>query len=370
MRLVFVNSSRIWGGNEKWTCEAASGLAARGHEVVLVGQSELMAGKAACYGLSFDRLRLRGDGDLLGVLRLRGRFKRIDPDAVILTKSKEYWLGGLAARLAGVDRICFRIGIDRPVQRNVKYRLLFGRICDTFIVNAASVKAKLLEAPFISEDRVAVIRNGVAADGPSPTYGNPDPGFLRAIGAPEGAAVVGATGRLAKQKGFDVLLEAFDRVRRDCPQAFLVIAGEGHERADLARRIKRLGLAGCVSMPGFVEDMNSFYSALSLFALPSRFEGMPNVLLEAMAAGLPVVASDVSGVGELVEDGITGCLVPAENSGRLAEVISDLLGSKERRKALGARARETVKAEFSVERMVGQLEALLASGGGSGSGTP
>lgn len=308
--------------------------------------------------MPFSRLRLRGDGDIVGVLRLSRRFKRFAPDAVILTKSKEYWLGGLAAKLAGAPRICFRLGIDRPVQRNPKYRLTYGRICDTFIVNANSVKDTLLEAPFISEDRIAVIRNGVVVDEAGPTA--PPPKFLRSLGVPNGAKVIGAMGRLAKQKGFDVLLEAFASIKGEFPEAFLVIAGDGYERGDLESRMDRLGLTGRVSLPGFVEDRSSFYSAISLFALPSRFEGMPNVLLEAMAAGLPSVSSDVSGVGELIEDGVTGRLVPAEDSSRLAAAISELLRDEALMASMGARAKQTVKSEFSVDRMVDALEGLLS----------
>jgi glycosyltransferase involved in cell wall biosynthesis len=363
MRVVFVNSSRIWGGNEKWTCEAASGLRGRGHDVLLIGQSPLMAERAKAYGVDFHNLRLRGDGDLVGVVRLSGRFKRFRPDAAILTKSKEYWLGGLAAKLAGVDRVCFRIGIDRRVQRNIKYRLLFGRICDTFIVNAGSVRDTLLEAPFVRAESIAVVRNGVASDGrPVARRAGPDESFLRSIGVPAGAAVIGATGRLAKQKGFDVLLEAFGEVRRRLPEAFLVIAGEGHERHDLTNAARRLGLSDCVSLPGFVDDMRAFYESITLFALPSRFEGMPNVLLEAMAAGVPVVATRVSGVGELVSDGDTGLLVPPENGPSLAEAIARLLGDERLRRGMADRARRKVQTEYSMDRMLDDLEAVLSRG--------
>jgi glycosyltransferase involved in cell wall biosynthesis len=363
MRLVFVNSSRIWGGNEKWTCEAAAGLGRRGHDVLLIGGSPLMAKRAKAYGIDFHNLRLRGDGDLVGVLRLSRRFRGFGPDAVILTKSKEYWLGGLAAKLARVRRVCFRIGIDRRVQRNIKYRLLFGRICDTFIVNAGSVRDTLLEAPFIDAESVAVVRNGVDSDGrPGGRGAGPDERLLRSIGVPPGAVVVGATGRLAKQKGFDVLLAAFAQVRRQCPEAFLVIAGEGHERRSLTDEIRRLGLSGSVSLPGFVENMTGFYDSLSLFCLPSRFEGMPNVLLEAMAAGVPLVATRVSGVGELVAEGETGLLVPPEDASGLAEAIVELLSDESLRSGLADRARRMVEAEYSMDRMLDDLEAVLAGG--------
>lgn len=390
MRIVFVNSSRIWGGNEKWTCEAASGLAARGHDVLLVGQSDLMADRASSFGIDFRHLRLRGDGDLLGIVRLSRIFRRFRPGAVILTKSKEYWLGGIAAKLAGVERICFRLGIDRPVQRNTKYRLLFGNICDTFIVNAESVKRILLDAPFIGEDKIAIVKNGVSLDGTraaaassnetvstedngvspngvsgarsaqSPACG-PESGA--GIGMPPGPRVIGATGRLAKQKGFDILIRAFGAVRDRFPDAYLVIAGEGHERKSLTELIGRLGLSDSVSLPGFVNDIDAFYRSLTIFALPSRFEGMPNALLEAMAAGVPVVASQVSGVAELLVDGETGRLVQAEDVEGLAATIVDLLGDERQRSHMAERARRLVATECGMDRMLDELEGVLAGRG-------
>jgi glycosyltransferase involved in cell wall biosynthesis len=358
MRIVFINSSRIWGGNEKWTCEAAAGLGGRGHEVRLVGHSPLMARKAASYGIDYHHLRLRGDGDIRGVALLWRLFAEWRPDAVILTKLKEYWLGGIAAKLAKVNKIYFRMGIDRPVQRNLKYRLLLGKICDMFIVNAESVRETLLKAPFIRPERITVVRNGIAIDG-APKV---NPALMSSLGVPPGAAVVGGTGRLAKQKGFDVLIRAFRTVRSQCPEAFLVIAGEGHERKALSKLLRQLDLTDAVLMPGFVEDMPSFYKGLSLFALPSRFEGMPNVLLEAMASGVPVVATRVSGVVELVQDRRTGHLVKAEDPEALAARIIETLNSEDQRKALAERARRLVETQYGIDRMLDDLEKTLAAG--------
>jgi glycosyltransferase involved in cell wall biosynthesis len=314
-----------------------------------------MEQKAASYGIPFHRLRLRGDGDVRGVFLLRKLFRKFRPDAVILTKMKEYWLGGIAAKLSGVDKTYFRMGIDRPVQRNIKYKLLLGKICDMFIVNAESVRDTLLEAPFIQPERISIVKNGIATE----KAGDADPSLMSSLGVQPGSTVVGATGRLAKQKGFDVLIRAFKTIQHECPDASLVIAGEGHERPDLQRLIHGLDLSKSVLMPGFVEDMTSFYNGLALFALPSRFEGMPNVVLEAMAAGVPVVASDVSGVSELIKDRRTGHLVPAEDPEQLAARIVEVLDSEEQRKALAERALHLVETDYSVDRMLNDLEKVL-----------
>ena len=355
MKVIFVNSSRIWGGNEKWTCEAAAGLMRRGHDVLLIGGSLLMAEKASSYGVRFHRLRLRGDGDIRGIIMLRRLFGKLRPDAVILTKMKEYWLGGIAAKLAGVDKVYFRMGIDRPVKTNLKYRLLLGKICDKFIVNSESVRDTLLKAPFIRPEKIAIVKNGIATGNPAEV----NPAIMGSLGVPPDSKVVGATGRLAKQKGFDVLIKAFKDVKQKRPEAFLVIAGEGHERKDLQKLTGRLDLSSGVSMPGFVEDMPSFYSGLDLFALPSRFEGMPNVVLEAMAAEVPVVATDVSGVGDLIKDRSTGHLVPAEDPQELASRIIEMLDSKNQRIACAKRARRLIETDYDIDRMIGDLEKVL-----------
>src|SRR5439155_1465277 len=139
-----------------------------------------------------------------------------------------------------------------------------------------------------------------------------------------------AAGRLEAQKGFDLLLDAFARVRADGLGATLTILGDGPDREALAARAHRLGLGEAVRFAGFQPRPSRYFAAADLFVLSSRYEGLPNVVLEALAAGCPVVASACSdGVREVVRDGVNGLLVPPEDRDALARALGCLLGAPE-----------------------------------------
>jgi glycosyltransferase involved in cell wall biosynthesis len=159
-------------------------------------------------------------------------------------------------------------------------------------------------------------------------------------------------GRLARQKGFDILIEAFARLAHRHPCWDLVIYGEGPERRALERMRDEYGLGERVAMPGLIADPREAFRRSDLFVLPSRYEGFPNALLEAMASGLPVVASRCpSGPAEIIEDARTGLLVPPEDPSALAAAIEKLMLDEKLRFSLGAAARE-VREKYSTDRIV------------------
>lgn len=150
-------------------------------------------------------------------------------------------------------------------------------------------------------------------------------------------------GRLAPEKGFDLLLEAYARIAGSHPGWSLTILGEGPERRRLESIVRAFGLAGRVSMPGRIEDPQGQLADAHAFALPSRYEGFPNALLEAMACGLPVVAFDCpSGPAEIVTHDRSGLLVPAGDVSGFATALSRVMGSAADRVRLGRSAREVV----------------------------
>lgn len=177
-----------------------------------------------------------------------------------------------------------------------------------------------------------------------------------------------ALGRLSREKGFDLLIEAFASVACEWPEWSLEIWGEGPERSALEKLVMEAGISGRVRLPGSTQAPLSVLRAASLFVLPSRVEGFPNALLEAMAAGLPVLAADCrSGPGEIVRDGVDGLLVAPGDAAALAEGIRRLLGDSALRARLAARAPEVV-GRFALDRVVALWDATLveASRGGGG----
>jgi len=328
----------------------------------MVCRNAVMRTRCERAGLETICVRMGGNLDLVAVARLRTIFGRLAPDAVVLTKVREYWLGALAARWtargSSALRVFYRLGLRRAFRDSPKYRFLLRHCVDGIVVNSADIKAHLLEhVPKIPPDRIHVVYNGVPEGGP------PREDLRARWGIPPGTPLIGAAGRLARQKGFDFLVRTFAGVRHLRPDARLVIVGEGSERPSLETLIRKLGLADAVSLPGFCEDMASFFDALDVFVLSSREEGLANVLLEAMASGLPAVATEVSGTHEAVVHGETGYIVPFGVCGEMEARIEALLGRPDFARRMGAAGRRRILERFSLSRMGEALEAVLEAGG-------
>lgn len=168
-----------------------------------------------------------------------------------------------------------------------------------------------------------------------------------------------AMGRLSEEKGFDDLLRAFRKVKDGHPGWTLTIIGEGPQRSELELLREQLGLSGRVLLPGLVKTPEELLNQADLFVLSSRFEGFPNALCEAMACGLPVIATDCqSGPCEIIRDGENGLLVPLGDLDALAAAMESLMTDPDRRARLGSRAMEITQ-RFGVERVMGMWEDIL-----------
>jgi glycosyltransferase involved in cell wall biosynthesis len=166
--------------------------------------------------------------------------------------------------------------------------------------------------------------------------------------------VVGLVGRLGKEKGIDVFLEAAACVRSEVPFAKFIVVGDGPDRKKLQNLIDTLGIAASVSMVGRREDMPAVYRSFDIMVSSSRQEGLPMAILEAMACGLPLIATAVGEVPSVVRDGETGILVSPDDPQILASAILDLLRDSEKRRLLGSAARQLIMTEYSAERMANE----------------
>jgi GalNAc-alpha-(1->4)-GalNAc-alpha-(1->3)-diNAcBac-PP-undecaprenol alpha-1,4-N-acetyl-D-galactosaminyltransferase len=170
-------------------------------------------------------------------------------------------------------------------------------------------------------------------------------------------------GRLTRQKGFDLLIEAFSMLRPRFADWRMVILGEGPERAALGLQITRLGLSDAVCMPGVDREVDAWMSRAGLVVQPSRFEGFPNVVLEAMASGAAVVCADCpAGPSELIRDGINGRLVAMEDVPALASAMQDLMAAPQLRERLGTEARK-VRQQYNEDNIMPHWESLMRDHG-------
>jgi glycosyltransferase involved in cell wall biosynthesis len=183
-----------------------------------------------------------------------------------------------------------------------------------------------------------------------------EPAARARFGVPPDAVVLGAVGRLERQKRFDLLIAAFAEVAERYPNVRLLIAGEGSARPALERQIESLVLTDRCRLVGLQADVVCFHHALDLFVQSSEYEGTPNAVLEAMALETPIVATDVGGTSELCEDGVHGLIVSSRDKPALARAIETLIEDAGRRNALVSAARERVERDLSFERRVKALD--------------
>jgi glycosyltransferase involved in cell wall biosynthesis len=204
----------------------------------------------------------------------------------------------------------------------------------------------------IPRSKTLVLPNGV--DLPA-AASLPEQAQARAtLGLPLEGLLVASVARLNPVKRLDVLLQALALVE----EAKLVLVGDGPERGRLEALAESLGISGRVHLAGYREDVWPWLAACDVFALSSEWEGMPNAVLEAMAAGLPVVATRVGGTPDVVVEGVTGYLVPSDDPLALARALKALIRDSGLRYQMGAAGRHRVEERFSVERMVERTQAL------------
>ncbi len=235
-------------------------------------------------------------------------------------------------------------------------RNLIGRLADAFIAVSGEGRRQMLELERIPEDKVVLMPNGVPEREPG------DGARIRAesgIGAD--AMVIGSVGHLRAEKAYEVLIEAVSLLGERHPGVQALIAGEGPERGMLEEQRRRLGLDGSVHLLGARDDVPDVLAALDVAVCCSDFEGGPLSVMEYMAAGLPVVASDVGGLPELVRAGETGLLVPPRDPRALADALAGLLDDRAERRRLGDAGRELQRSVYGIDAWVGRLEALYSS---------
>lgn len=358
-RVLFVSTSTTVGGAEKTLYTLATLLDPKRHQVVgvvSVKPEGPYAGKLKQQGLHVESLNLTGTPRPADAARLAEVITRLRPDIVHAVMFKAIQLCRLAKpkvpfafKLVSSPRVHYR---TRSIWTLLLDRALKNRD-DLLIAECDASRDFLVRRLGYAPAKVRTIRNGVDLAGwPVSKVDRQKRRLELRLGA--GDVLVGAVGRLDKQKGFTWLIEAMSRLKKTDLRC--VILGEGPERPRLEAQIRGHELETRVWLYGERPDIVTWLSAFDIACLPSLWEGLPNSLLEAMALGLPVVASAVDGVPEVVENAKTGVLVPAASPAALAKALKDLGEDPARRAALGAAAHAAVMERFTVRRMMDEYQ--------------
>ena len=248
-------------------------------------------------------------------------------------------------------------GYDFGNSKRVLAYYLIGRLCTRMTVVSEDLDQYLMGVIGVPRSKLVVTPNGVDTDrfAPHPQFRTEVRGEY---GIPEGAQVVGTVGRLERVKAQGDLLRVVSELEPRWPDLHLLIVGEGSERTSLEAQISELGISERVHLPGFRPDVEKAFAAMDVFCLPSLSEGMPNALLQAMASGLPAVATEVGGNSEVIKSGVNGFLTPPGDLYELVRQVEALLRDGELASRMGAAARQQVERTFSARSFVAQHQAL------------
>lgn len=286
------------------------------------------------------------------------RFLREQKVALVQTffESSDLWVGPIAKLFAGAKLIWSRrdMGILRERKHEMAYRLM-ARLPDKVFAVSEQVRKYTVEVDRVPDERVETLYNGLDLERWS---------RLTRTAEDLHDPVIVTVGNIRHVKGHDIFLRAAAIVADKFPRARFSIAGEVLDTkfySELQNLAQELGIAQQISFAGGVTDLPEFLHDATLFVLPSRSEGFSNAIIEGMAAGLPVVATDVGGNAEAVQDGITGRIVPPENVEALASAMLEILENPDRARAMAEAGRRRVEERFTTQAMMKQLTAAYQS---------
>jgi glycosyltransferase involved in cell wall biosynthesis len=352
------------GGYELATLALARALRERGISVMVVTITR--DGLDAAGGADLIRIQVRGQHTLFSTFpRLFAVLARERSKYSIIHCSTFGYMSGLAVLAGRILRrpSLLRVATENDVRefaegRHWKYRLFFWllRRAAGVIAPSAAIRDELLRAGFSSE-RIVRFVNCVDVDRFRPATPAEKGEAKSALGLPKDRAVIGTVARLVQRKGIDVLLRAFAIVRHS-HRVHLLVLGDGPLGEELRALAHELRIEDSVSWLGFQSDPVKWFQAMEVFAFPSRLEGVPNAVLEAMAAGLPIVATTIGGVIDLLEEGRTGFLIPPDDPDALAVELDRLLRNASLRADLGCRARSRAVEIFSLSDNISRLTDL------------
>jgi len=300
---------------------------------------------------------------LVAALReLTGLLRSVDARVLCCNGYKADFLGLLAARRLHIPVISVSRGWTGESLRVRVFERLDHFLLQRMdkVVCVSEGQAHKVRRAGVACERITVIHNAVRPE----RFTRPQPeclAWLRRRFSTPAEKIVGAAGRLSPEKGFDVLIKAAVKVTRNIPTVGFMLFGDGPLRDTLTRQIARHGLEGRFVLAGFQSDLDLYLPHLDLTVLPSFTEGLPNIVLESMAAGVPVVASAVGGTPEVVDDEIDGYLVPAGDVEKTAYRIAELLSDDTLRRRMGDLGRNKVNRCFSFVSQAIAYRHLLTS---------
>lgn len=357
-RVLHLNTEPTWRGGEQQLLYLLDGLRARGVPSLLVAQPGApMAQRARAAGHEVKELRMHGEVDPLAALRLHHLLRAGRFGVVHAHTSHAHTLASLAAAPFGRWRRRPRVVVARRVDFSIFRRSFFGlnglkylHGVDAYVTVSEAIR-RVLIGDGVPAARITCVHSGIDL---AKIEAAPDRREqVRAeLGVPPGHLLLANVAHMADHKGQRYLLEALPAVLARRPDVVCAIVGDGELRQELEALAAKLGVTAAVRFPGFRQDVPTILKALDLFVMPSHMEGLGTSVLDAMAAGVPVVGTEAGGMPESIEHGVTGLVCPVRDAGALARAILSLLDDPALARRLADAGAARVRERFSTEAMV------------------
>lgn len=353
MSLFQIDAGKEWRGGQRQALLLAQELNRREYDSFLCVQPKSpLLQKAVAAGLPVFPLKIRSEIDLLAVLKLSMGMKKRKGVLVHSHDAHAAAIGLMAASLARVPLRIVSRRVDFPLHKNFLSRLKYGNKVDRIIAISKGVKKSLIMSG-VNSKKIDIIPSGIDF---SPHKEASSSDYLRKeLSLSSKDYLVGIVAHLSDHKGHKYLIEAARLLREQAPSIKIIIVGEGPLRMELTRQVSSSHLENVVFFLGFREDIPRILNSLDLFVLSSFKEGMGSSLLDAMACRLPVVATKVGGIPEVVAHRETGLLVSPKNSRALARAVLSLYADKDFAAQLGQRGYEAVHEKFSAQAMAEEI---------------
>ncbi len=354
---LFVNSIRkgIWGGGEKWMYELGTGLRKKGYGVIYCGRpGSKFLSKAISNSFTYYPVDFNSDFNPITSYRLRKIVKEERIDLVCLGREKELRL--LAPVLWWDKRpsVIIRKGLA-VVKDRLRFKIIYDRIVDAVITPSNALSDDLLETlPWLSAEKVKVLYNGVEIPGPV-KKGT----FRKELGIGEHTFLAVVLGRLSRQKGHKFLFKALSMLEHKIDGTQVVVIGEGEEDRALRDQVDSLKIGHLVRFIDHRRDVSNILADADLLIHPSRYEGMPNTVLEALAHGTPILATDIPGVREIALREEIIAMVPPEDPESLAKSLLRLKSDLSYRQSLAWNGKKHVEKYFSLDEMINGGEKIF-----------
>ncbi len=345
-----------WGGQEIRIFNEIMGVKKRGYEVILATPSHTTISRRAkesgieTYDVPMDKADI-----VLGIYETAKIVKKRQVSIINTHSSRDSWIGSIAGRLTGAKVVRTR-HISSDLKKDVLTKLVYGPLCDAIITTGEFIRGQLINELGLAGEKVTSIPTGIDIE----RFSSGDGKKVRTeLGIGQGDIVLGTAAALRSWKGHEFLIKAIPILLKDYPQIKMVFAGEGRRKRRMINWIDELGISKNVFLLGHREDVADVINSFDISLLVSyASEGIPQFVLQSMAASKPVIGTTVGGIPEVVRDGVNGFLVPPMDPAAIADAVKNLLAEPGRVGRMGKAGYDMAVKEHSLNAMLDNLEAL------------